>query len=227
MSLSVAVHLISGRSVTLETEANASVESLRQRAQRALSVGRGRLLNSSGRVLDGSRTVEQAGLKSGETLTLHVRQVQVISSKMFGDEENAAFAAILGDGCVVSWGNHLCGGDSSDFRDQLKSVQAIHACEDAFAAVLEDGSLVAWGSGARASMQNVQQVQASARAFAAVLCDGSVVAWGHRAFGGDSRAVQHQLVNVEQLQASRQAFAAILRDARLLLSIFWLPSYIP
>ncbi|CAE7837843.1 ilvG [Symbiodinium sp. CCMP2592] len=39
-------HLLSGKSVSLEVEADASIESLKQCAQSALAVGRGRLLNS-------------------------------------------------------------------------------------------------------------------------------------------------------------------------------------
>ena len=48
MSVSVAVHLLSGKSASLEVEADASIESLKDRAQSALGTGRGRLLNSSG-----------------------------------------------------------------------------------------------------------------------------------------------------------------------------------
>ena len=56
-----------------------------------------------------------------------------------------AFAAILGDGSVVTWGNHRHGGDSSAAQDQLKNVQQLQAAEHAFAAILGDGSVVTWG----------------------------------------------------------------------------------
>lgn len=36
-----------------------------------------------------------------------------------------AFAAILADGSVVSWGNPAAGGDSSAVQDRLKHVQQI------------------------------------------------------------------------------------------------------
>ena len=49
-----------------------------------------------------------------------------------------AFAAILGDGSVVTWGDACSGGDSSAVRDQLKSVQQIQATLYAFAAILGD-----------------------------------------------------------------------------------------
>ena len=56
-----------------------------------------------------------------------------------------AFAAILTDGSVVTWGHPRAGGDSRAVQDQLKGVQQIQACVGAFAAILSDGSVVAWG----------------------------------------------------------------------------------
>ena len=58
---------------------------------------------------------------------------------------NCAFAAILEDGSVATWGAAGTGGDSSAVRDQLKGVQQIQATGHAFAAILEDGSVVTWG----------------------------------------------------------------------------------
>ena len=64
-----------------------------------------------------------------------------------------AFAAILGDGSVVTWGDARRGGDSSTVQSQLKSVQQIQATSNcnvlrgggAFAAILGDGSVVTCG----------------------------------------------------------------------------------
>ena len=56
-----------------------------------------------------------------------------------------AFAAILGDGSVVTWGSAGGGGDSIAVQDQLKNVQQIQASDSAFAAILDDGSVVTWG----------------------------------------------------------------------------------
>ena len=50
----------------------------------------------------------------------------------------SAFAAILTDGSVVTWGHAENGGDSSAVRDQLKGVQQIQATGAAFAAVRQD-----------------------------------------------------------------------------------------
>ena len=66
-----------------------------------------------------------------------VRQIQATAH---------AFAAILEDGSVVTWGHAAGGGDSSAVRDQLKAVQEIQGTETAFAAILADGSVVTWGA---------------------------------------------------------------------------------
>ena len=131
-----------------------------------------------------------------------------------------AFAAILGDGSVVTWGHEHYGGDSHAVQDQLKNVQHIQATSTAFAAILVDGSVVRWGnarhggesSAVQGELKNVQQIQASIYAFAAILGDGSVVTWGDEHHGGDSHAVQDQLKNVQQIQANSHAFAATLSD---------------
>ena len=99
-----------------------------------------------------------------------------------------AFAAILDNGSVVTWGDAGYGGDSGAVQDQLKKVQRILAASSL------------------------------GRAFAAILDDGSVVTWGDAEYGGDSGAVQVQLKNVPHIQASPRAFAAILDDAECLIS---------
>eukprot|EP00439_Symbiodinium_sp_Y106_P008004 s1164_g1.t1 len=181
------VSLVSGKTVSLQTHGDESVESLKVRAQRALGVGKGRLLSSTGSVLDGGAVVKKARLQQAEPLSLQVRRVDICAKK-------GAFAAILGDGSVVTWGDADCGGDSSG-----------------------DGSVVTWGdadcsSGVRDHLKNVQQIQATCTAFAAILRDGSIVTWGNAGCGGDSSAVRGQLKNVQQIQATFDAFAAILGD---------------
>ena len=124
---------------------------------------------------------------------MHLTRFQTCATKY-------AFAVILDDGSVVTWGNRAAGGDSSAVQHQLKDVQQIH---------------VTWGQAtdggdSRAvqhQLKNVQQFQASSSAFAAILADGFVVTWGLGHKGGDSRAVQDQLKNVQKIQASSEAFA--------------------
>ncbi|OLP80298.1 hypothetical protein AK812_SmicGene39302 [Symbiodinium microadriaticum] len=198
-------------------EVGARVEALKPGREpakwQALAVGTGKLLDSSGAVLDGSTTLEESGLQSGDTLTLKISSFQVRGHA-------SAFAAILADGSVVTWGDADDGGNSSHVQEQLKDVQQIKATMNAFAAILGDGSVVTWGSAdsggdssaVQDQLKDVQQIQATNTAFAAILGDGSVVTWGSSAAGGDSRAVQDQLVDVQQIQATGFAFAAILGD---------------
>ena len=64
-----------------------------------------------------------------------VRQIQASS---------AAFAAILGDGCIVTWGCESWGGSSLSVQGQLKDVHCVQASMGAFAAIRCDGSVVVW-----------------------------------------------------------------------------------
>ena len=174
MAIVVDVFLISGQRASLEADLTASVQSLAERARRALGVGRGRLLSSCGSVLDGDMQLGAAKLQTGDCLTLKVGTVRIRG----GDR---SFAAILGDGSVVTWGDESHGGDSSSVQGQLKSVQHIQGSGYAFAAILANASVVTWGSsllgGDSSSVQdqlkNVQQIQVSEYAFAAILGDGS------------------------------------------------------
>ncbi|CAE7941595.1 unnamed protein product, partial [Symbiodinium sp. KB8] len=165
------------------------------------------------------KKVREAGVKDGDSLTLHVQRTQAVGTVF-------AIAAILGDGSVVTQGAGSYGGDSSAVQDMLTNVQQIQASTGAFAAILIDGSVVTWGlshlGGDSSAVQEqlrlkrVKQIQAARNAFAAILLDGSVVTWGGVECGGDSSSVQDQLKNVQQIQATRSAwnsaFAAVLAD---------------
>ncbi|CAE7945442.1 HERC1 [Symbiodinium sp. KB8] len=213
MSITVEVSLLSGKTATVQAGLGERVETLKRRAQVALGGRKGRLLDASGVVLDGRAEITNSRIQNGDSLTLHISSVGIQSS-------GEAFAAILGDASVVSWGDAANGGDSSAVQAQLQNVQQIQATDGAFAAVCSDGSVVTWGndrfggdsSAVQGQLKNVQHIQASVNALAAILGDGSVVTWGNGDCGGDSSAVQDQLKNVQQIQASSAAFAAILGD---------------
>eukprot|EP00439_Symbiodinium_sp_Y106_P052683 s526_g7.t1 len=215
MSIDVEVGLISRRKATVRAALDETVGTLKRRAQDALGVGTGRLLDSSGCVLEGCLPIKRARVQNGDALTLlRTNRVQVRASC-------SAFAVILDDGSVVTWGDAENGGDSSAVQDQLKNVQQIQASGRAFAAILDDGSVVTWGaadsggdsSAVQDQLKAVQQIRASRYgAFAAILDDGFVVTWGDAEYGGDSSAVQGQLKYVQQIQACAGAFAAILGD---------------
>ena len=173
MAIVVDVTLISGQSLSLEADLMASVQSLADRARRGLGVGRGRLFTSFGSVLDGDMKLGAAQLQTGDCLTLQVGTVRIRGSC-------DCFAAILGDGSVVTLDDEGYGVDCSSVQDRLKDVQQIQACEGAFAAILGDGSVVTWGdaenggdsSSVQDRLKNVQQIQASYGAFAAILGTG-------------------------------------------------------
>ena len=178
MSLTLQVGLLSGKTAHILANPDEAVEVLKLRAQVSLEVGKGRLLDSSGRCLDACATVRSAKIETGDCLTLHICRVQVQSNP-------DAFAALLGDGSVVTWGHAEHGGNSSAVQHQLKNVQGIQATGKAFAAMLGEGSVVTWGhakyggdsSAVQDLLKDVQHMQAGYRAIAAILGDGSVATW--------------------------------------------------
>ena len=201
MSITLHVNLLSGRTVQIDTELDVDVGVFKGLAQRALSVvGKGRLVHPSGSVLNDAMTIRDSELCSGDFLRL---QVQPITIRATRAKSAAAFAVVLGDGSVVTWGSAFWEADSSAVQDQLKNVQQIQASEGAFAAILAGGSVVTWGyadfgsnsSAVQDQLRNVQHIQCSSGAFAAILADGSMVTWGDFHDGGDSSTVQDRLKN--------------------------------
>ena len=199
LALNVEVGLVSGRTTTVQAALDETVGTLKRRAQIALGIGMGSLLDSFGCFVDGCTPVKKARMRNGDRLTLlHTSRVQVQASA-------GAFAAILSDGSVVTWGDANAGADSSRVQNRLKNVQQVQASDCAFAAILDDGSVVTWGdavyggssSVVQDQLKHVQQIQASSNAFAAILSDGSVVTWGSPEHGGDSSAVQEQLTSAD------------------------------
>ena len=138
MAISVEIGLLSGKKATVKAGLDEEVETLITQAQAAFGVGRGRLVDSSGGVLDASVPIKDSKVQNGDFLTLHISRIQICATER-------AFAAILGDGSVVTWGDAFRGGDSAEVQDQLKDVQQIQSSESAFAAILGDGSVVTWG----------------------------------------------------------------------------------
>ena len=60
----------------------------------------------------------------------------------------AAFAAILADGSVITWGNARDGGDSNAVQAQLRNLYHNQTSADACAASVADESVVITGSAA-------------------------------------------------------------------------------
>eukprot|EP00434_Breviolum_minutum_P019363 symbB.v1.2.017070.t1/scaffold1283.1/size126978/9 len=137
--LRINVVLPNGHAEALALRPSSTVQDVRTKAQQALRKKHLRLITAKNRVLvEFEQTLEEAGIEDGECLTALVLQPQLAAT-------GAAFALCChGDSAMVTWGNAICGGDSSEVRDQLKGVQQIQATVlGAFAAILEDGSVVA------------------------------------------------------------------------------------
>ncbi|CAE7270087.1 KIF24, partial [Symbiodinium sp. CCMP2456] len=190
--------LMSGRGTWITARCDWTVGELKRQAQNSLQTGRGILVNQSGEFLRDEENLLDAGVKMGDVVSLHLREVHIAAT-------TNAFCAVLGDGRVVSWGDSKYGGDCSSVSKLLKDVKHIAASFAAFAAVLRNGSVVAWGNSGFGGnigpvahqLGNVERIIASCGAFAAMCADGSVVTWGHGSHGGNSRAVQHRLRNVQ------------------------------
>ena len=67
MSISMKVSLLSGETATVQAGPDETVETLRQRAQVALGVRKGRLLDSSAEALDGCTPTKFARVKDGDS----------------------------------------------------------------------------------------------------------------------------------------------------------------
>lgn len=131
-----------------------------------------------------------------------------------------AFAAVKANGSVVTWGNSIYGGASSEVAAQLASgVKTVYSTGYAFAALKTDGSVVTWGyptlggdsSAVAAELSSgVERIYSALEAFAALKSDGSVVTWGEIGTGGDSSAVAAQLSSgVASISSNQFAFAAL------------------
>ena len=99
MSFYIDVALLSGARVPVEATASTRLDEIRDRAQEMLCAGlRGRLLSPSGGLIEGSLTVGELELKSGEELTFLVSLPKLAA-------HDGAFLSILGDGSLVVWGD--------------------------------------------------------------------------------------------------------------------------
>ena len=88
--------------------------------------------------------VEQAA----RVVSVPVAERYLGASGTRGEYVNAyAFAALRGNGSVVTWGDPEFGGDSSAVADRLSSwVVQVFSNQRAFAALKRDGSVVTWGN---------------------------------------------------------------------------------
>ena len=156
----VTVCLPSGRSVSLS--AASYIWELKEAARKAFGLEALQLF-LDGQLLDVAWSLEDAGLRTGDTLTAAVVQAPTVAAT------HAAFALSHRGSGVISWGDPACGADSSGVQQQLTNVKDIQASQYAFGAILFDGSVVTWGdpecggdsSSVQAKLRDVVKMQAS------------------------------------------------------------------
>jgi uncharacterized membrane protein len=154
--------------------------------------------------------------------------VNIISEYITGIKiysTESAFAALLKNGRVVTWGYALTGGKIlGDVQTKLKDVKEIYSTNGAFAALSALGQVITWGdknAGGDISQvqdelkdQVVQRIYSTDEAFAAVLASGRVVTWGNAHYGGDSDRVQAELKDreIQNIYSTGRAFAALMKN---------------
>ena len=220
MAFRVRAVTLDGETYSIEAKAVDTISQFRQNV--AAIVGRSdfKLVTEAGSVLQTQGTLVGAfGLGEGSVVQIVFQRLRIVGTRSFLGI-GGAFAAVKGDGSVVTWGHSYSGGDCSAVQPQLVEIQDIYSTAQAFAAVKQDGSVVTWGdsdfggdcSAVQRQLVEIQDIYSTAHAFAAVKRDGSVVTWGQSYSGGDCSAVQRQLVEIQDIYSTAQAFAAVKRD---------------
>lgn len=163
---------------------------------------------------DGKVVTWGSAVLGGDSSTVQEELVDI--QKIWSTQ--GAFAAKRADGKIITWGDAKAGGECHRVRDQLGEVVEIYSAHVAFAAVVGvHRPLVTWGSPEASEchvqdrLYGVREICGTYAAFAAILDDGTLVTWGDVRCGGDSDAIQDQLLGVK---GSLGAFAAILEDGR-------------
>ena len=182
-------------------EADGSLRELARAAAARLAVVPSRcvLLSPAGDRMAHTQTPSDEKLVDGDVITVLV----FAAPRVFAHRGGTAFAAVKGDGSVVTWENARRGVDSEKVKSELiGGVEHVVGNAHAFAEVKEDGSVVTWGcaefEGNADSMKfelqgGVRHVVGGGHAFAAVKEDGSVVTWSDARYGGDSEKVKGEL----------------------------------
>lgn len=176
---------------------SSTVGDLKEAVQQSLGGNFLRLTSPDGWPLDDlTESLKLAGLTNGDAIGIVAQPKVAVTSR--------AFAVWYGNGGpVITWGDLLGVGDSSEVQVKLRNIQQICAANNAFAAILADGSVVTrgmeeWGrdsSDVHKRLRNVQQIHATKCAFVAILADGSVVPLGDFFFD-DGYRLQKKLRNM-------------------------------
>ncbi|CAE7814750.1 HERC2 [Symbiodinium sp. CCMP2592] len=190
---------------------NTPLYEVKWQAQQALNCHLDVLVRASGCRLREASTLEELGIKDGETLSAATLRRPPPVNRLAH-----AFALPRRDGSLVVWGNRSLGGDCSDVQEQLKEVEDVIFSHAAAAARLANGGVVTWGDkrygadsrAVQTELCDVRDIRASYDAFAALRSDGRVVTW----CGRDRSACVDHLRGVRLLASARYAFAAVLEE---------------
>ena len=133
--LSVNVSLPSGRNESLKVPELSTVGDLQVLAQESFGQKFLRLVTSKNVALTNPKDSLQAARDPRRRAPNCFRPTGATRRHIVSP---GAFAAILADGSVVTWGNSSCSGDSSAVQHRLRNVKQIAATESAIATVLSD-----------------------------------------------------------------------------------------
>ena len=151
VSMTVTIAFLSGQTVPVVVQSDASADELKSRVQHACQVGIRDIVSQQGKLVQGNGKLCDKGIQDGDVLTATVHGTRVVTR--FASLEyptgpakwGSVFAAIRHDGHVVCWGNQRQGTSYKRVHDKLLHVLEIAATEEAFAATRADGSVVTWG----------------------------------------------------------------------------------
>jgi len=132
-----------------------------------------------------------------------------------------AFAALLDNGNVVTWGHANDGGTiPEEIQCKLKNIKTIFSTVGAFAALSNDGNVFAWGKESvggkipddiQFELKKVKMIYSNDRAFIALLDNGRIFSWGDSNVGGIIPN-EIQEANVKMVFTAKRAFSALLND---------------
>eukprot|EP00439_Symbiodinium_sp_Y106_P050588 s1612_g6.t1 len=96
MSIVVEVGLLSGKTAALKAGLDEKVEELKFRAQTALGIRKGWLLDSAGSVLNAIAPIKDSGVQYGDSSTLHIYRIHACRTA-------STLPVIHGDGSGTVW----------------------------------------------------------------------------------------------------------------------------
>ena len=180
------------------------------------------LLSPAGDRMAHTQTPSDEKLVDGDVITVLV----FAAPRVFAHRGGSAFAALKGDGSVVTWGHLIFGGNSDSVQSELQGgVRHVVGNESAFAAVKEDGSVVTWGNAldggdsekVTSELSGGVEHVGNLSAFVAVKEDGSVVTWGRAGRGGNSNAGEVRVEGLSLHRSHRRYACAVMLKVRRVL----------